>query len=298
MAKMSKTQLLVVVLGLIGSSQAFITGCSTYVTPAPATGEACQTCATGFVSVNGGKQCNSCPIGCTDCDANNNCIKCSMGSFAYQGQCLSCITGCEQCSSGSNSCTKCAPEFTLMAGQCLACIDNCASCSQAGVCTKCNDMYLLTKNTLGQERCVYNDYGGLSPGIVVWIVVLFLLCCAPLALVCFFMFKPAQSQAESSGYAPLTQQQPKQPAANTQSPPANTNQPRSPPMNQQGSPMNQQNFPVNQQYTPFSPMNQPNMNASPFGSPRPVTSPMNGSPGFSAQPAFNPARANPMTGTR
>lgn len=275
MARVSKTQVALAVLALIGSSQAYITGCQTYVTPVPVTGETCQTCGTGFVLANGGKECNSCPIGCLQCDASNNCVKCSLGSFAYQGQCMSCITGCETCSNTANSCTKCARTFTLNNGQCLACIDNCESCTQAGVCTKCNDKYLLTKNSLGQERCVYNDYIGTSPGIVVWIVVLFLLCCAPLALVCFFMFKPRNidESEHAPAYAPLTQQSPKTAPA-----PVAPNK-----TSAAGSP----------QLPPTSPMNQPNFNA--FASPRQNSPPFQGSP---VSPGYAANTFNPLMGNR
>ena len=282
MARVSKTQIAIAVLALIGYSQAYITGCQTYVTPVPVTGETCATCGTGFTLANGGKECNTCPIGCTQCDAANNCVKCSLGSFPYKGECMSCITGCEVCSTTSNSCTKCARTFTLNNGQCLACIENCESCTQAGVCTKCKNMYLLTKNTLGQERCVYNDYIGNSPGIVVWIVVLFLLCCAPLALLCFFMFKPKhidEGDHHAPAYAPLTQQTPK----NTPPPATQTSAAGSPRLPQ------------------TSPVTQPNVNT--YASPRQqLPTHTQGSPvNFQGSPTYNQgytsSNFNPLMGS-
>lgn len=195
--------LAVVLVAMIGSSSAFITGCTTL--GAPVNGEQrCATCSIGYVLANGGALCNICPLGCSSCDAFNNCQTCSAGTYLFQGQCLSCSVGCAQCSVAA--CVVCAAGYTLDNNQCIACIPNCDKCTRNGECQTCREDYKLTKNTQGQQQCLFSNERDASPGIILWLLVLFIVCCCPFIFLCCFLFPPSSHEGvPSSGYAPIEQ---------------------------------------------------------------------------------------------
>lgn len=201
MSRYSAVILAIVAIGLIGTSSAFITGCATLGTPVSGQ-ERCATCQTGFVRVNDGRLCNVCPLGCSSCDDQNNCRTCSAGNFLFQGQCLSCGVGCEQCN--GLTCTRCTGGFTLDNNKCISCIPNCQRCTNNGVCEACREQHVLGTNAQGQQQCVFSDVRDATPGIIIWLCVLFIVCCCPFIFLCFFVFPPSHHEGvPSSGYAPI-----------------------------------------------------------------------------------------------
>lgn len=203
MSRISTMLLAIVAIGLIGTSSAFITGCATLGTPVN-NEERCTTCQTGFVLANGGALCNICPLGCSSCDAQNNCQTCSAGTYLFQGQCLSCGVGCGNCNGAT--CVACASGFTLDNNKCIACIPSCDRCTRNGVCENCRENYRLTNNDQGQQQCIFNDERDASPGIIIWIFVLFIVCCCPFIFLCCFLFPPSSHEGvPSTGYVPIEQ---------------------------------------------------------------------------------------------
>ena len=182
----------------------FITGCATL--SAPVNGvqlRTCDTCAPGFVRTTDGSQCNACPLGCSLCDNLNLCQTCSDGNYLFQGACLSCGVGCKTCSGAT--CISCAVGFGLNnQTQCIQCAQNCANCDINGLCLSCINGYSLQNNSQGQQNCVFGTARGPSGGVITWLVVLFIACCAPFTLLCFLCFRPSYHTGEPGvGYLPL-----------------------------------------------------------------------------------------------
>lgn len=201
MSRSSAILLAVIAIGMIGSSSAFITGCATLGSPVNGA-ERCATCLANYVLVNGGAACNTCPCGCSNCNSLNICEACIAGNFLFQGACLSCGVGCTQCNGAT--CTLCARGFNLVNNQCIECIPNCEQCNNNGVCNKCREDYVLTNNNLGQQQCVFNETRGATPGIIIWLSILFLVCCCPFITLCCCLFPPSSHVGvPSSAYIPL-----------------------------------------------------------------------------------------------
>lgn len=203
--------LVLVLLGLSAVTNAqntnFITGCTNYnAPPGGSTISTCQTCASGYVLVNGGQQCNLCPTACSVCDTNNNCQTCASGNYLFAGSCYSCGVGCQTCN--GQQCTACATGYVLANNnQCVQCAANCATCTAQGVCTNCNTGYALNNNAQGAQQCVFNNtYSGASPAVIVWLCVMFIACCLPFMILCCLFFRPSYHTGEPGmAYVPLTQ---------------------------------------------------------------------------------------------
>lgn len=217
--------LLVVTLSLsslVSSQGTFITNCDTYTTVAPIV---CNTCLAGYFKVATGLSCNKCPEGCTTCNADQICTICSPGYYLNLGSCISCGVGCTECDKTAGTCTKCLAGYGLSsAKQCVQCIANCADCSSTGVCNSCSNGYKLITNDQRRDQCVWTPNSnvseqGATPGVITWLVVLFIVCAAIFALMCYFLFRPNyQSGQAGTAYVPLNQKSP------VVSPPPATNQ--------------------------------------------------------------------------
>ncbi|OMJ79471.1 hypothetical protein SteCoe_20479 [Stentor coeruleus] len=100
----------------------------------------CTECYGSFVI--SGTTC-VCPTNCATCDSvTSKCLACKDGSYYTNGNCLLCSASCKTCSTSDLTCTSCKGVFDLIANQCV-CPIYCASCDINGVCTKCNDGWIM-----------------------------------------------------------------------------------------------------------------------------------------------------------
>ena len=207
--------LLVVTLSLssmVKSQGTFISNCDTYTTVAPIV---CNTCLPGYTKVASGQACNKCPEGCTTCNADQVCTACSAGYYLNLASCISCGVGCTACDQTAGTCTKCVTGYGLSSSkQCVQCIANCADCSSTGVCAACANGYILNTNDQGISQCVWspnstNANQGATPGVITWLVVLFIVCAAIFVLLCYFLFRPSYHSGQAgTAYVPLNQKSP------------------------------------------------------------------------------------------
>ena len=204
MSQTNQALLIITLLALAGISQAFITGCATLGTPVNGI-ENCAACLAGYIITADNLQCNICPLGCSQCSSTNTCITCSAGNYLNNGLCLSCGAGCNACN--GPVCTLCVVGYTLTANNiCISCIPNCVQCTSNGVCQKCADGYIVTNNNQGAQQCVWASYNNATTPIIVWLVVIFIACCAPFVLFCFLCYRPSyHTGAPGSAYVPLAE---------------------------------------------------------------------------------------------
>lgn len=191
-------------------SSNFITGCNVYAPlAANSTVQACLSCLPTYVLVDN-FTCNACPPGCRTCNASNICSQCSDGNYLFQGSCLSCGVGCQTCDA-QGQCSQCITGYSLAANnQCFQCIANCDSCSSDGVCSACAGGYIISNNTQNQTQCIWSPGGvDATPGIITWLVVLFIILAFPFILLCYLFFRPSYHTGEAgTAYIPMNQKMP------------------------------------------------------------------------------------------
>lgn len=118
-------------------------------------------CENSFYPSQG--QCAKCGIDCLKCSNANQCDLCPDGYFQSYGNCFKCPNTCLTCD--STTCLTCKPGASLISnickcdsgiednsGNCLACAFGCKSCSVLGVCSVCENGYLLNPD-FSCRRC-------------------------------------------------------------------------------------------------------------------------------------------------
>lgn len=94
--------------------------------------------------------CDCDPNKCNVCDDNNLCLECKQGFWlsplepgASDGYCLSCGTGCTDCTS-DQICLTCQTGYAEYTQDCPLCQKGCASCQYSyDNCTSCDSYYKL-----------------------------------------------------------------------------------------------------------------------------------------------------------
>ena len=110
----------------------------------------CTSCASGAFQINNfgcysckeafGNYCNSCN--------STGCIKCNQGAYlASTKECIECskkFAHCSRCS--STACSACSSGYYLSGGKCVSCISGCSQCSSRSVCNTCKSGYYKDSN--------------------------------------------------------------------------------------------------------------------------------------------------------
>ena len=110
---------------------------------------ACQTCNVAYGRLS--SACQSCtPANCYNCDGDSTvCAVCNQGYYMNGGQCFSCQTNCQSCTSNTQ-CTTCNSGYyrqangrcKILPSNCLA-IDSSTLGSNVGLCKRCSYGYIL-----------------------------------------------------------------------------------------------------------------------------------------------------------
>lgn len=150
---MVKSWILLLILSLLGSNYAWITGCQSYNQTDGV--EICEKCQPNYFLGSKKLTCNQCPLGCSECTAQGMCSACQDGYYFFKGSCKTCIQGCRKCD--KERCLECIPGNTLINDHtCLKCISNCKVCDSTESCTSCIDGFRINIDNLGKDHCTLN----------------------------------------------------------------------------------------------------------------------------------------------